>query len=128
MAADAEDTPQIPPVVGAADAFMNRLRPPAEEDVPLLTDVVGEDAESPPPPTPVREASSPVPLSVPLSADDQARLAEALETWLDLHLTDAVLKTLDGVVDQLVARLGQEARQDLLPRLLAALQERPGND
>jgi len=96
-------------LVGAADAFMNRLSPPAEEDVPLLTEVVEALPEA------VQT------LSPRLTAAAEAALSEELENWLDMHLTEAVLKVLDGVADQLVARITQEARQDLLPRLQAAL-------
>lgn len=98
-------------VLGAADAFMSRLTPPAEEDVPLLTEVVEAPAE----------LGGVVPATPHLSPTAQAALSQELEEWLDMHLTEAVLKVLDGVADQLVARITQEARQDLLPRLHAAL-------
>lgn len=97
-------------VVSAADAFMNRLRPPAEEDVPLLTDVVDEAALPPPTYAPST-----------LSAEVQADLSRELEAWLDMHLTGAVLKVLDNLADQLVARISEQARADLLPRLQAVL-------
>lgn len=97
-------------VVSAADAFMNRLRPPAEEDVPLLTDVVDED-------------DLPAPAYPPSTLSDavQAELSQELEEWLDMRLTGAILKVLDGLADQLVAQISQEARADLLPRLQAVL-------
>jgi hypothetical protein len=111
------DKPRLsstPGVVQSADAFMSRLRPPAEEDVPLLTEVVAEIPQEAP-------APAPQPSSI-LTAEAQAALRQELENWLDMHLTDAVLKVLDGLADQLVARVSQEAREDLLPRLEAVLE------
>jgi len=110
------DKPRLsstPGVVQSADAFMSRLRPPAEEDVPLLTEVVAEIPQ---------EALAPTPQPSILTAEAQAALRQELENWLDMHLTDAVLKVLDGLADQLVARVSQEAREDLLPRLEAVLE------
>jgi len=107
-------------VVGAADAFMTRLRPPAEEDVPLLTEVV----ETLPVAATTENAEPP---STLLTGEIQAALSQELEDWLDMHLTEAVLRVLDGVADQLVARITQEARQDLLPRLQAALLNAQGS-
>ncbi|HEY3432365.1 MAG TPA: hypothetical protein VGK09_07440 [Rhodocyclaceae bacterium] len=106
-------------VVGAADAFMTRLRPPAEEDVPLLTEVVET--------LPTTAAENAEPASTLLTGEIQAALSQELEDWLDMHLTEAVLRVLDGVADQLVARITQEARQDLLPRLQAALLNAQGS-
>ncbi|RTL56431.1 MAG: hypothetical protein EKK46_04265 [Rhodocyclaceae bacterium] len=97
-------------LMGAADAFMTRLRPPAEDDVPLLTDVVEG-------PAPAASASA----APTLTAEAQAALSRELEDWLDMHLTEAVLRVLDGVADHLVERITREAREDLLPRLQAAL-------
>ena len=105
-------------VVGAADAFMARLRPPAEEDVPLLTEVVE---------TLPTAAENAEPAATLLTGEIQAALSQELEDWLDMHLTEAVLRVLDGVADQLVARITQEARQDLLPRLQAALLNAQGS-
>jgi len=99
---DAEDDKDI---LSAADAFMQRLRPPADEDVPLLTEIV-ENAGL---------------LPLPESANARETLASELEYWLDMHLPEAVLKVLDGVADQLVLQVGEQARRDLLPRLVAAL-------
>lgn len=103
-------------VMDAADTFMSRLRPPAEEDVPLLTEVVESGAIHTPAPT-----DNPFP---PITAETQAALQQTLEEWLDMHLTEAILKVLDGIADQLVARVALEAREDLLPKLQATLQQR----
>lgn len=103
----ASDPPKLDPLAHA-DAFMSRLRPPADDDVPLLTEVVVESAVEP---------SSHV---LPLTLDETA-LSAALTEWLDAKMPEAVLKVLDGVADQLILKLTQDAEEDLLPRLVAAL-------
>ena len=113
MDTDKPSLSSTPSIVQNADAFMSRLRPPAEEDVPLLTEVVAEIPQ---------EATVPAHQPSMLTAEAQAALRQELENWLDMHLTDAVLKVLDGLADQLVARVSQEAREDLLPRLEAVLE------
>ncbi len=95
-------------LISVADAFMQRLRPPADDDVPLLTEVV--------------EAAA---LQAPLPGDAEEALIHELEVWLDMHLPEAVLRVLDGVADQLILQIGEHARRDLLPRLRAAIHERP---
>lgn len=94
-------------LIRAADAFMQRLRPPADEDVPVLTEIVEANALRP-----------------PLSDDAREALVGELESWLDLHLPAAVLRVLDGVADQLIAQVAQDARKDLLPQLLSILENR----
>ena len=103
----ASDPPKLDPLAHA-DAFMSRLRPPAEEDVPLLTEVVGQDAP------PVLRSGLPPTV-------DQEALAAVLAEWLDTRLPEAVLQVLDGVADQLILKLTRDAEDDLLPRLTAAL-------
>lgn len=84
---------------------------PAEEedDIPLLTEAVDTEmaiaANAPP----------------GLGPDPRQALREELDRWLDHALPEAVLRTLDGLADQLIGQLGQQARQELLPRLEAAL-------
>lgn len=104
----ASDPPKLDPLAHA-DAFMSRLRPPAEEDVPLLTEVVTEE-------TPLAAGT---PLAPPTL--DESALAAALSEWLDAKMPEAVLKVLDGVADQLILKLTRDAEEDLLPRLTAAL-------
>ncbi|MCK9283337.1 MAG: hypothetical protein M0P39_03545 [Rhodocyclaceae bacterium] len=94
-------------LIRKADAFMQRLRPPADEDVPVLTEVVEANALRP-----------------PLSDDVREVLVTELENWLDMHLPAAVLRVLDGVADQLIAQIAQDARKDLLPQLLSVLENR----
>ena len=113
----ASDPPKLDPLAHA-DAFMSRLRPPAEEDVPVLTEVVGA-ADLP-------TAARP-PAALNGAVLSEAALTALLSEWLDTRLPDAVLKVLDGVTDQLIQRITREAEEDLLPRLTAALkaQDRP---
>ena len=99
-----------------ADAFMSRLRPPAEEDVPLLTEVVKASGPAVGNPGPGPQAAA---------LADLAAVDALLTEWLDTRLPDAVLKVLDGVADQLIQRITREAEEDLLPRLHAALKRVP---
>lgn len=119
-------------VLHQADALIKRWRAPAsspapepspaeepvaaesDEDIPLLTEAVSEE---PPLPT-LTETYDP-------HAAQRLALREELDQWLDHALPDAVLRVLDGLADQLIGQLGQQARQDLLPRLEAALRSQP---
>lgn len=87
----------------------------ADEDIPLLTEVVGPDA------IPETAAHS----SVDLTALRHALAAE-VESWLDRELPSQVQHVLDGITDQLILQLSAQARSELLPRLqniLAAAEE-----
>ncbi len=100
------------PLLSKVDAFMNRLRPPAEDDVPVLTEVV--DLAPITPAAPLMDASA-------LQAAIQAAVARELDNWLDLTLPDIVLRVLDGVADQMILQVGDQARKDLLPWLQKAV-------
>jgi hypothetical protein len=85
----------------------------ADDDIPLLTDVVSPDV-----------ASSPH-SNVDVAALRRALAAE-IESWLDRDLPSQVQHVLDGITDQLILQLSAQARSELLPRLqdiLSAAQE-----
>ena len=104
-----------------ADALMRRHRVfvagaaaaddgAGDEDVPLLTDIVGPDA--------LRE----LPVSTPVDlAALRGALAAELEAWLDEDLPQHVQHVLDGITDQLIIQLSKQARAELLPRLQGVL-------
>jgi hypothetical protein len=48
-------------------------------------------------------------------------LREELSRWLDQELPHAVLKVTDGLADQLMGELTDQAEKKLLPRLIARL-------
>lgn len=105
------------PLLHKVDAFINRLRPPAEDDVPVLTDVVDHPLAAPiPHAAPAMNVSA-------LSSAIQATVAREIDNWLDLNLPDIVLRVLDGVADQLILQVGDQARKELLPALQAALRD-----
>ncbi len=119
-------------VMGKADALMRRhrvfvagapeqhnlLAPVEGEDVPVLTEVVSAAA-----PRAADEAAGRLRelLSDHLALQRTALAAE-LTAWLDTELPRIVTAMLDGVTDQLVAKVTAEARAALLPRLQAALE------
>lgn len=108
-----------PDVIGQIDALIGRHRNPGapEEDLPVLTEVVEEDAAT------MQQPSGSESDAARLSAQRLA-LARELEAWLDEQLPDAVLRVLDGLSDQLIAQVAARARLELLPKLKAALEER----
>ena len=57
-----------------------------------------------------------------LLMEKQAVLTREIETWLDEQMPQLVIRAMDGITDHLVALLANRARDDLLPRLEAALQ------
>lgn len=108
-------------VLQKADALMRRHRvfvagsskesvaDAAADDVPVLTDIVDPDS-----------AVSTPGIQTPV---DLARLRDALaselEAWLDEELPRHVMRVLDGITDQMISHLVQQARAELLPRLQA---------
>lgn len=102
-------------ILSVADAFMNRRRTLAEDDVPVLTEVVSQ--------VPLAMASPEAAPTQPLLDETRKQaLQRELEEWLDLQMPQVVLRVLDGVADQMIGHLGEQARAVLLPRLLAALE------
>jgi len=81
---------------------------PPEDDLPVLTDVVTEHEAA--------LATAPPHMQQHLDA-----LREELSRWLDQELPEAVLKVTDGLADQLMGELTDQAEKKLLPRLIARL-------
>jgi hypothetical protein len=90
------------------------------DDVPVLTDVVDPAAQRAAP----GPDSTPDDLLFDRVTGQRTALAEELAAWLDTELPRVVMAVLDGVTDQIVAKVTEEARAALLPRLQAALEER----
>jgi hypothetical protein len=98
-------------VAGANDADGGREEAAAanaDDDVPLLTDVVEPDALA----EVARHASVDV-------FALRAALAAEIETWVDKDLPLHVQRVLDGITDQLILRVSEQTRLELLPRLQA---------
>lgn len=108
-------------VLRKADALIRRTRvfvagsspapaptPPGEDDLPVLTDIVTEREAAP--------ATAPPHMQQHLDA-----LREELSRWLEQELPHAVLKVTDGLADQLMGELTDQAERNLLPRLIARL-------
>ena len=82
--------------------------PPVEDDLPILTDIVTE-----------REAA--LATAPPHMQQHLDALREELTRWLEQELPQAVLKVTDGLADQLMGELTEQAEKKLLPRLIARL-------
>lgn len=108
-------------VLRKADALIRRTRvfvagsstapasaPPVEDDLPVLTDIVTEREAA--------FATAPPHMQQHLDA-----LREELSRWLEQELPQAVLKVTDGLADQLMGELTDQAEKKLLPRLIARL-------
>ncbi len=83
--------------------------PQADDDVPLLTEVVAPE-DVPPPPLP----------GIDMAALRETIAAE-MEAWLDRELPAQVQRVLDGLTDRLIIELSAAARADLTPRVLEIL-------
>jgi enolase len=81
---------------------------PSEDDLPVLTDIVTEHEAA--------LATAPPHMQQHLDA-----LRQELSRWLDQELPHAVLKVTDGLADQLMGELTDQAEKKLLPRLIARL-------
>lgn len=79
-----------------------------EADLPVLTDIVTEQEAA--------LATAPPHMQQHLNA-----LREELSRWLEQELPHAVLKVTDGLADQLMGELTNQAEKNLLPRLIARL-------
>lgn len=96
------------------------------DDLPVLTEIVGDDGDAEAPST--RAESRLINLDSLLherlsaiQPRQRELLRRELATWLDEQLPQLVMRVLDGVTDQLVAHINTQARVTLLPRLQAAL-------
>ncbi len=81
---------------------------PTEDDLPVLTDIVTEHEAA--------LATAPPHMQQHLDA-----LREELSCWLEQELPHDVLKVTDGLADQLMGELTDQAEKNLLPRLIARL-------
>lgn len=108
-------------IMGKADALIRRTRvfvagsspqpaqgSPPEDDLPVLTDIVTDQEAA--------LATAPPHMQQHLDA-----LREELSRWLEQELPSAVLKVTDGLADQLMGELTNQAEKNLLPRLIARL-------
>lgn len=119
-----ESAHAIEPIETAADFAL--------EDVPVLTDVVGAQDIQPHAGEPAslkpetivstQMENSTSPHFHQLLLERQAILTREIEIWLDEQLPQLVIRAMDGITDHLVALLANRARDDLLPRLEAAMQ------
>ena len=118
-----------------ADGNSDVVDQSAIEDVPVLTDVVGDDVVAQHPAVPGDETGSMelkagVALGIEqalrerlnqLLMDRQTALAQEIEAWLDEQMPQLVIRAMDGITDHLVSLLANRAKDELLPRLEAAL-------
>ena len=95
---------------------------PPDDDLPVLTDIVTD-----------RDAA--LATAPPHMQEHLDALREELSRWLDEELPHAVLKVTDGLADQLMGELTEQAEKNLLPRLMARLegtrttaQSKPANE
>ena len=108
-------------VLRKADALMRRTRvfvagakthaealPAREDDLPVLTEVVPDHEAA--------LATAPPHMEQHLDA-----LRDELSLWLEQELPNAVLKVTDGLADQLMGELTDQAEKNMLPRLIARL-------
>ena len=107
----------------------------AIEDVPVLTDVVDDDAVAQHPQIAGGDSGrmdleARVALEIEqalrqrlnqLLMDRQTLLAREIEAWLDEQMPQLVIRAMDGITDHLVSLLANRAKDELLPRLEAAL-------
>ena len=120
------------PLIEQADALMRRYRvflagasatsnnEIALDDVPVLTDIVSEADDAAAKMQEI-EADAAKRLAE-LMTEHRARLSQVLEAWLDEQLPLLLTPLIEGLSTELVARLRELAREDLLPRLAAVLE------
>jgi len=96
-------------VAGAPATVAAPAAPAApDDDLPVLTEVVTEQEAA--------RATAPPHMQQHLDA-----LREELSLWLVQELPHAVLKVTDGLADQLMGELTDQAEKNLLPRLISRL-------
>ncbi len=139
-------------ILNQADALMNRHRghrtfvarntaeesqsaptvdavPPADEDFPVLTEVVNEFASE----FAIESGNEISGIAAEkqkadLLAAQRQQIEEHLERWLDNRLPDEVLRVMDGVSDQLIGSLVTRMREELLPELLTVVANNDNED
>ncbi|HMX15750.1 MAG TPA: hypothetical protein PK375_07360 [Rhodocyclaceae bacterium] len=122
-------------LIGKADALMRRhrvfvaggTRPTAEEDVPVLTEVVEDVAAGTPTSNPAEDELERR-LNVRVEALrrlQEAAIADALDAWAEERLPALVAEALHGLAERVSGHLVAEARESLAARLRAALEQEP---
>jgi hypothetical protein len=108
----------------------------ALEDLPVLTEVVSDAvvahyAQPQDDTSGKLESEASVTLRIELAVrqridqlliERQALLTREIEAWLDEQMPQLVIRAMDGITDHLVALLANRTKDELLPRLEAALQ------
>lgn len=118
-------------VIGKADALMRRHRvfvaggprPPADEDVPILTEVVDDGAAEPTAPAGQEDQLRERVANLRALQDEAVVLA--MEAWLAERLPAVVAEAIESLSDQVATRLEAEVRDNLLNHLRAALDPAP---
>jgi hypothetical protein len=120
--------PPVPTVVEAPPASP---APTLEiDDLPVLTEVFTPPPEEPPvevePPEPVipqelidARAAELVQAHLPFQ---RQAVADEVAAWLDTELPQVVVRVLDGLTDQIIGRVTEEAKAMLVPRLQDVLE------
>ena len=108
------------------------------EEVPVLTDVVGDGAvreqHHQPPDDAGKKIQSEARVALQIESavrqridqllsDRQDQLAREIEAWLDQQMPQLVIRAMDGITDHLVALLTNRAKDELLPRLEATMRK-----
>ncbi len=102
------------------------------EDFPILTEVVevGEQLNPQPGDTSAEEFEAALAQKLEAAVNDQVSrllmerqtlLSNEIEIWLDEQMPQLVIRVMDGITDHLVALLANRTRDELLPRLEAAM-------
>jgi len=114
-------------IASSVNAPTNAPTSPAEAAPEIVFDAVGQDVRDDEDGLPLltEVITGPLPVAtLDNQAANQAQLDavhQELARWLAEELPDAILKVTDGVADQLMKELTDQAERQLLPRLLARL-------
>lgn len=127
------------PLLKKADALMQRHRSfagngaaaPAGDDVPVLTEIVGDDARSSPEAVAAQEAELDEAAIESIVRERlqqvlptlRRQVAHELDAWFDEQLPKIVMSLLDGFTDRLVGQISAQARGDLMTWLQTAGEE-----
>ena len=111
-------------IASSVNSPTNASTSPAEAAPEIVFDAVGQDVRNEEDDLPLLTEVVTGPLPVATLAANQAQLDavhQELARWLAEELPEAILKVTDGVADQLMKELTDQAERQLLPRLLAHL-------
>ena len=106
LTANASVTPAVAAFIDTEPADQTQ----ADEDIPVLTEVVASDALAD---LTADEQSAQEPMVAVSWANAQ------IQRWIDEELPTVVLSVLDGVADRLVAEMVNRAQADLLDKIAA---------